>query len=114
MYRLRQVLAFIVLLLFSLESLANISQDAITQNLTSGQTISHAKEGFALFSFITEENENEERDDDKAHGLPLNLGTVLPSCTFSKHASKINFASPSLSVPLGHQQVLTLICRLLI
>src|SRR4051794_17407532 len=75
--RLRQILTIFLLLLFSLENVANAAIDnACRENFSASHNISAQKESITIFTWIIEQNENEERDDDKAHGLAAAFSPV--------------------------------------
>src|SRR5882724_1944614 len=75
--RLRQFLTIFLLLLFSLENVANASiYNAGRENFSVSHNVSTQKESLAIFTWIIEQNENEERDDDKTHGLAAEFAPV--------------------------------------
>ncbi|MEJ0056262.1 MAG: hypothetical protein WDN75_11750 [Bacteroidota bacterium] len=110
--RLRQILTISLLLLFSLENVANAAFDAKPEKYSSSEQVSAHKENLTLFSWILEENENEERDDDKVH-RPL-ADALVTSIIFFEHrqTSEINFRVAPHPFLADNHQLLRLICRL--
>ena len=109
--RLRQILTILLLLSFSLENVLLASLDTDPEKYSTYDQVSSQKEYPPLFSWILEENENEERND-KAHGAPGDVSHF--SFTFFNLHSIANLSIPPLntSLPAGSQQILKLIGRL--
>ena len=61
--RLRPVLTILLLLLFSLENVANGAMDVCSEKNQTRHHFSAQKENLTLFSYLIEENESEERDE---------------------------------------------------
>lgn len=110
--RLRPVLTILLLLLFSLENVTYASMDPGREKYSDNHHFSRQKEKPVLLSFIIEENENEERNDDKVHGSAThNAPTVHPLLVYHS-ISKTGHKQPGYSLLAGNQHILKLICRL--
>ncbi len=106
--RLRQISTILLLLFFSLENVLLASPDTDPEKYSAYDQVSSQKEYPALFSWILEENESEERHD-KAHGTPGHVSHF--SFTFFNLHSIANERIRPLdaSLPAGSQQILKLI-----
>ncbi len=109
--RLRQILTISLLLFFSVENVLPVSTDTDPEQYSTYDQVSSQKEYPALFSWILEENESEERID-KAHGASGDVSH--PSFAFFNHHPIANVSLRLLasSLPVGRQQILKLIGRL--
>lgn len=110
--RLRPVLTILLLLLFSLENVANGAMDVCSEKNQNLHHLSAQKENLTLFSFIIEENESEERTDDKANGHTLHLGSTRHTSLICSSIFKAGHLLPWHSRVPNNQQLLKLICRL--
>ncbi len=110
--KLRQILIISLLLLFSLENVANVAIDVSLDKYSTKDLLTADKENHTALSWILEEKENEERNDDKVHHGPANLAFTSQFASFFPKISKSSlktFPSPGSA---GNQQLLKLIGRL--
>lgn len=109
--RLRQISTILLLLFFSLENVLLASSDTDPEKYSTCDQVSSQKEYPPLFSWILEENENEERND-KAHGVPGDV-SHFSFTFFNLHSiAKLSIRPLNTSLPAGSQQILKLIGRL--
>ena len=110
--RLRPVLTILLLLVFSLENVANGAMDVCSEKNQTRHHLSAQKENLTLFSYLIEENESEERNEDKANGHSLppesTRNTLLVCYSMFEGGHLLPWHS---RVP-NNQQLLKLICRL--
>lgn len=110
--RFQQILTIFLLLLFPLENVANAAIESCAGGYSEVTTWSTDKDSFNFLSWILEENESEEKDDDKVfHGSPAPafLHSYTPVSYLASKAHSPGFESP---VSMAGQHKLKLICRL--
>jgi hypothetical protein len=113
--RLRQVLTVILLLLFSLENFANaLVDDTSGEEFSVNHHLSTRKDNVTIFTWIIEQNENEEKSDDKAHGIAADLVPVSRFHTHHPDSSGEDLSPIGPSLVHDSHYILTLICRLTI
>ena len=109
--RLRQILTISLLLFFSVENVLPVSTDTDPEQYSTYDQVSSQKEYPALFSWILEENENEERID-KAHGASGDVSHPS-SKLFNCHTiDNISLRPLEPLLPVRSLQILKLIGRL--
>ena len=107
--RLRPVLTILLLLLFSLENVTYASMDAGREKYSDNHHFSTHKETPVQLSFIIEESENEERNDDK---VPNHHAPTVHPLLVCHPVSKTGHKQPGYSLLTDNQHILKLICRL--
>ena len=109
--RIRQILTILLLIFFSLENVVPACTDSEPEKYSTKDQVSSHKEYRTIFSWILEETESEERNDNKAHGaLDVAHSSITP---FTYHLiSKVSLRPINSSVHGGSQQILKLIGRL--
>jgi hypothetical protein len=111
--RLRQILTVFLLLLFSLENVANAAIDnTCRENFSANQNLSAQKESVTIFMWIIEQNENEERDDDKTHGVIADFTLVPLSNTTLSNFFAAGFHPVISNSSHDSAYILKLVCKL--
>ena len=105
-------MTILLLLLFSLENVANGAMDVCSEKNPTRHHLSAQKENLTLFSYLIEENESEERNDEKADGHTLHLESTRHTSLICSSIFKAGHLLPWQSSVPNNQQLLRLICRL--
>ncbi|NOT74325.1 MAG: hypothetical protein HOP08_05300 [Cyclobacteriaceae bacterium] len=94
--RLRRILTISLLLLFSLENVANAVITTTFEKYSPSEQVSTKKENVTFFSVLIEENENEEKSD-KSHAYLSEIPSISSSYSRFVQLNKITpqaFLSP--------------------